>query len=103
MSLLLILLLAFLIGFVEWWIALRRTVALVNGERTLVFMLVLVEGLLAWGVLFSFLSVPTYPVDASAGMDIINLIKAYQCKIMVAISASVGGAVGSLLVKSKRN
>lgn len=105
MSPLLTVLIAFLIGFIEWYIALRRTLALTRGEEALKFILVLVEGLLAWGVLSSFLAVPSYdyslvPFDTIA-MCISNLwtlVQAYRWKILIAVSASIGGAVGSLLV-----
>jgi hypothetical protein len=105
MSPLLTVVIAFLIGFIEWYMALRRTLALTRGEKTLTFILVLGEGLLAWGVLSGFLAVPSYefqPVEINSvyGLltSVIALIKAYYWKILVALSASVGGAIGSLVV-----
>jgi len=105
MNPLLTVIIAFMIGFVEWWLALRRVLALTNGERILTFILVLAEGVLGWLILWNFISVPTYPVDQSqinCLMSLWGVIKAYRWKIAIALAASIGGAIGSLLVTKKR-
>lgn len=101
MNPLLMVILAFIIGFVEWFLAIRRTVAVVNGEKWLTFILVLVEGILAWLVLSSFLNVPSSPINNDSSLFFIfEFIIAYKWKIATAISASLGGALGSFVVTS---
>lgn len=105
MSPLLMVILAFVIGFVEWYLALRRTLALTHGEKWLTFNLVLVEGILAWTVLSSFLNVPTSPIEIEPNDNfltyLIQVAIALKWKISMALSASFGGGLGSLMVKAK--
>lgn len=60
-------------------------------------------------MLFSFLSVPTdtiQPIDSNAILSpffaLFALIKAYRWKIFIALAASIGGAIGSLLVRADK-
>lgn len=69
-----------LVGFVEWWIALRRQVAVIREERLLLCTLVFTENLLALVVLATFARTGNY---------------------WLAIVYSVGGALGALSVLRK--
>jgi lipoprotein signal peptidase len=103
MNPLLIVILAFLIGFAEWFLATRRTIAIVNQERTLIFTLVLAEGILAWSVLSSYLNVPVYPIEAQTSLIwfICEWIGAYKWRLATILSTSIGGALGALVVSNQ--
>ena len=73
--------LAFTIGFVEYYIALRRTLALIQKDVRLTFILVLVEGILSWVALGGFLSV-----------------EGIIAKVIIASFAVLGGAIGAVSV-----
>lgn len=104
---------AFLIGFIEWFLAMRRSVAVINRESLLTFILVLVEGILAWSVLSSFQSVDSYPFESSVNFESYNMLsniiffiwewcKAYRWKILTVLSTSIGGALGALVVANRK-
>lgn len=69
------------VGCLEWFLALRRTLACARGERWLMAFLVLVENLVAFFVLSAFIEKRDW---------------------LVVMFYSVGGALGSLLVGVKK-
>ncbi len=73
--------LAFTIGFVEYYIALRRTLSLIQKDVKLTFILVLAEGILSWVALGGFLSV-----------------EGVIAKVIIASFAVLGGAIGAVSV-----
>jgi hypothetical protein len=73
--------LAFVVGFVEYYIALRRTLSLIQKDAKLTFILVLVEGILSWAALGGFLSV-----------------EGIIAKVIIASLAVLGGAIGAVSV-----
>jgi hypothetical protein len=81
MSLLLKLLLYAVVGSSEWYLALRRTLACARGERTLMVSIVFLENILGLWVLANFVR---------------------ESDWLVAISYSVGGALGAFLVNFKK-
>ena len=82
MSLLLRLLVYSVVGSSEWYLALRRTLACARGERTLMVGIVFLENILGLWVLASFVR---------------------ESDWLVAISYSVGGALGAFLVNVKKS
>jgi hypothetical protein len=82
MSLLLRLLVYAVVGSSEWYLALRRTLACARGERTLMVGIVFLENILGLWVLASFVR---------------------ESDWLVAISYSVGGALGAFLVNVKKS
>ncbi len=78
MSLLLSLLVYFGVGCLEWFLALRRTLACARGETTLLCLLVFSENLLGLFVLSQFVKDNNW---------------------YIAIAYSAGGALGSLMLK----
>jgi hypothetical protein len=68
------------IGLVEWWLSLRRTLAIAQGEKTLLIIIVFIENLVGLAVLATFIRSNDW---------------------MIAISYSVGGALGAYLVSLK--
>ena len=81
MSLLLKLLIYAVVGSSEWYLALRRTLACARGERSLMVTIVFLENILGLWVLANFVR---------------------ESDWAVAISYSVGGALGALLVNTKK-
>lgn len=81
MSLLLHLLVYAVVGSSEWYLALRRTLACARGERALMVSIVFIENILGLWVLANFVR---------------------ESDWAVAISYSVGGALGALLVNAKK-
>lgn len=81
MSLLLNLLVYLGIGLVEWWLSLRRTLACARGERTVLVTIVFLENILGLWVLSTFI---------------------HKNDWMIAISYSIGGSLGALIVSLKR-
>jgi hypothetical protein len=81
MSLLLTSLLYVAIGCLEWYLALRRTLACARGERKLLVTIVFFENILGLWVLSNFISSNDW---------------------MIALFYSFGGALGALLVGSKK-
>ena len=75
-------LLYFGVGFLEWWISLRRLKAVVNNERALLFTLVFVENFLALVVLISFCRTGNW---------------------ILATVYSVGGSLGAISVLKKES
>jgi hypothetical protein len=75
------LLVYFLIGAGEWYLALRRTLACARGERTLLCLLVLAENLLSFFVLVQFLKDNNW---------------------MIAVAYSIGAAAGSLMLEKAK-
>ncbi len=81
MSLLLKLLIYAVVGSSEWYLALRRTLACARGERSLMVTIVFLENILGLWVLANFVR---------------------ESDWAVAISYSVGGALGALLINAKK-
>lgn len=81
MSNLLVVLLYVGIGSVEWWLALRRTLACARGERTMLVSLVFIENLLGLFVLSMFVRDNNW---------------------MIAVSYAVGGSLGCLFLDLKK-
>jgi hypothetical protein len=88
MSLLIVLLthigiaiLAFMVGFVEYYLALKRTLALVDMDAKKTFYLVLAEGILPWLGLGSFL-----------------LVTSIFAKILIVIFMALGGGIAAIMV-----
>ena len=82
MNLLVNLLIYLIVGLAEWWIALRRTLACAKGETTLLITLVFTENILGLAVLSSFIR---------------------QNDWWIAVSYSIGGALGAWIVSRKKN
>jgi len=70
-----------MVGLVEWWLALRRTLACARGERCLLIILVFIENLLGLWVLSNFIQKNDW---------------------LIAVSYSFGAALGALLVNLKK-
>ncbi len=70
------------VGFVEWALALRRTLACAKGETSLLVGIVFVEQLLGFWVLSRFLVTGSW---------------------LVAVAYSIGAALGALMVSRKEN
>jgi len=68
------------IGCLEWYLALRRTLACARGEKTTLVVLVFMENLLALWVLSNFIASSDW---------------------LIAVVYSVGAALGALLVSGK--
>lgn len=66
-----------IVGFIEWYLALRRTLAVTHNEKALLVAIVFIENLLGLWVLQNFIRSNDW---------------------WIAISYSVGGAVGALMV-----
>jgi len=81
MNLLVNLLIYLAIGGLEWWLALRRTLACARGETTLLITLVFTENLLGLWVLSNFIR---------------------QNDWFIAIAYSVGGALGAWIVSRNK-
>ena len=77
MTLLMNILLYVAVGFAEWYLALRRTLACARGEKTLLVCIVFIENLLGLWVLSNFVRTNNW---------------------FLAFSYSAGGALGALLV-----
>jgi hypothetical protein len=73
--------LAFMVGFVEYYLALKRTLALVDLNTRKTFYLVLAEGMLPWLGLGSFLLVP-----------------GILAKVLIVIFMALGGGVAAIMV-----
>jgi hypothetical protein len=69
-----------LVGCLEWWLALRRTLACARGERVTLVVLVFVENLLGLWVLSSFIRDSDW---------------------LIALAYSAGGAAGALMIAGK--
>lgn len=74
------LLLYFGISLLEWYLALRRTLAVTRGEKTILVIIVFIENLLGLWVLSNFITSQNWAL---------------------AIAYSIGGACGSLLACPK--
>lgn len=68
------------VGFIEWYLALRRTLAVTRNEKVLLITIVFIENLLGLWVLQNFIRSNDW---------------------WIAISYSIGGAVGALMVCNK--
>jgi hypothetical protein len=66
-----------LVGCLEWWLSLRRTLACARGERTVLVCIVFIENLLGLWVLQNFIRNDDW---------------------LIAVSYSVGGSLGAFLV-----
>ena len=78
--LLLKLILYLLIGLIEWWLAMRRTLACVKQEKCLLMILVFIENFIGLAVLQNFINSGDW---------------------MLAISYSIGGSLGALFSINK--
>lgn len=72
----------FVVGCIEWWLALRRTLACARGERCLMVILVFCENLLGLWVLASFVRSNDW---------------------LIAFVYSTGGALGALMVSAAKS
>ena len=62
MSLHLVIIFSLLIGAIEWYLALRRTLACMRGEIAILVVIVSIENLLGFGVNYLFNKVDAWPV-----------------------------------------
>lgn len=81
MTNLLVVILYLAIGSIEWWLALRRTLACARGEKTLLVSLVFIENLLGLFVLSMFVRDNNW---------------------WIAVSYAVGGSLGCLFLDLKK-
>jgi len=77
MSLISLLPLYILIGFIEWFLALRRTLACARNEKVMLVCIVFIENLVSLWVLSNFIEKKDW---------------------MIAICYAIGGAMGSLMI-----
>ena len=65
------------VGFIEWFLALRRTIACVRGEKVMLVTIVFIENLASLWVLQNFIERHDW---------------------MIAVSYAIGGSLGSLMI-----